>query len=690
MGVVYLGRDDDGTLAAVKVIRGESADDPDFRARFAREAELARRVTSPWVVPVLGADAEAAEPWLATAFVPGPSLVEAVAEHGPLPVATARSLGRLLADVLADLHAAGLVHRDVKPANILLAADGPRLIDFGIARAVGVTALTADGSVIGSPGYLSPEQARGRTVGPASDVFSLGCVLAHAATGRPVFGVGGAAGVLYRTVHEEPDLNSVPDALDGIVRRCLAKDPEQRPSVGELRERFGEFDEQGWLPEGLPALVAARAARVLELPVPQGTVADGAPVDGWADAVTQAAVVSAAEPTSRRRVLAAGGAVLGVSAVGVGSWWRWGRSTSSGATGTGPLPRRVIGLLGDRSDGAFTAHERGARVAVSEHNATAGRAFDLVLRTADDGGTAKGAAAAAARLAADPEVSLVIGTGTNATAPAAVEACARARVAQLITRADTSELDGVNLTSTLLMRSTRTAGPPAILRYLNGVVKPARTTVVHDLTDGAESLQTVRIITVHKKLDSDAAVEEVAPDRGFTTAARRIAARRADAVLFAGVHPDRAASFARELREAGYRGPCVADEHVLGARFLAEADGWHIGTGYTDAVADPRVKAFTAAHRARFGAAPAPWAAEAYDTVRFGAHGLAATGDDDRSVLRSELLRRSWQGITRKVSYDPDSEFFEAQEDAGAFLYRVKDRTMRFVARADDISRTLK
>nr|WP_252981137.1 ABC transporter substrate-binding protein [Streptomyces chartreusis] len=144
------------------------------------------------------------------------------------------------------------------------------------------------------------------------------------------------------------------------------------------------------------------------------------------------------------------------------------------------------------------------------------------------------------------------------------------------------------------------------------------------------------------------------------------------------------------MRDAGYRGPCVADEHVLGAGFLAEADGWHIGTGYTDAVADPRVKAFTAAHRARFGAAPAPWAAEAYDTVRFGAHGLAAAGDDGRSVLRSELLRRSWQGITRKVSYDPDSEFFESQEDAGAFLYRVKDRTMRFVARADDISKTLK
>lgn len=690
MGVVYLARSPHGTWCALKSIRSEHADDPGFRARFRRETELAARLRSRWTVPVLAADAEARSPWLATAYVPGPSLAEAIALNGPWPTAQLLCLGAALAEALKGVHACGLVHRDVKPANILLAADGPRLIDFGIARAVGVTALTADGSVIGSPGYLSPEQARGRTVGPTSDVFSLGCVLAHAATGRPVFGVGGAAGVLYRTVHEEPDLDSVPDALDEIVRRCLAKDPELRPSVGELRDRFGEFDEQGWLPEGLPALVAARAARVLELPVPQGTVADGASVDGWADAVTQAAVAPAAEPTSRRRVLAAGGAVLGVSAAGVGSWWRWGRSTSSGATGTEALPRRVIGLLGDRSDGAFTAHERGAQVAVSEHNAAAGRAFDLVLRTADDGGTAKGAAAAAARLAADPEVSLVIGTGTNATAPAAVEACARARVAQLITRADTSELDGVSLTSTLLMRSTRTAGPPAILRYLNGVVKPAHTTVVHDLKDGAESLQTVRIITVHKKLDSGPTVEEVAPDSGFATAARRISARRADAVLFAGVHPDRAASFARELREAGYRGPCVADEHVLGARFLAEADGWHIGTGYTDAAADPRVKAFTAAHSARFGAAPAPWAAEAYDTVRFGAHGLTVAGDDDRSVLRSELLRRSWQGITRKVSYDPDSEFFEAQEDAGAFLYRVKDGTMRFVARADDISKTLK
>ncbi|MFE6176293.1 bifunctional serine/threonine-protein kinase/ABC transporter substrate-binding protein [Streptomyces sp. NPDC056464] len=690
MGVVYLARSPHGTWCALKSIRSEHADDPGFRARFRRETELAARLRARWTVPVLASDAEARSPWLATAYVPGPSLAEALALNGPWPTAQLLCLGAALAEALDGVHACGLVHRDVKPANILLAADGPRLIDFGIARAVGVTALTADGSVIGSPGYLSPEQARGRTVGPPSDVFSLGCVLAHAATGRSVFGVGGAAGVLYRTVHEEPDLDAVPEALDALVRRCLAKDPDERPSVGELRDRFGRFDERVWLPEGLPALVAARAARVLELPVPQGTVTDGLSVDGWADAVTQAAEPMAGAPTSRRRVLAAGGAVLGVGVVGVGSWWRWGRSNASGTAGTGTLPRRVICLLGDRSDAVFTAHERGAQVAVSEHNGTAGRAFDLVLRTTDDGGTAKGSAAAAARLAADPEVSLVIGSGTNATAPAAVEACARAQVAQLVTRADTNELDGVNLTTTLLMRPTRTAGPPAILRYLNRVVKPARITVVHDLTDAAESLQTVRSITVHKKLDGDATVEEVAPDRDFVAAARRIAARGDDAVLFAGAHPDRAAACARALREAGYRGPCVADEHVLGGRFLAEAEGWLIGTGYTDATADPRIKAFTAAHRARFRTAPAPWAAEAYDTVRFAVHGLTAAGDEARSVLRSELLRRPWQGITRKVSYDADSEFFEAQEDAGAFLYRVTDRTIRFVARADDIGKPTK
>lgn len=678
MGVVYLARSPRGTWCALKSIRAEHADDPGFRARFRRETQLAERLGGRWTVPVVAADAEARSPWLATAYVPGPSLAEAVARYGPWPVAHLRSLGAALAETLEEVHACGLVHRDVKPGNILLAADGPRLIDFGIARAVGVTALTTDGSVIGSPGYLSPEQARGRTVGPPSDVFSLGCVLAHAATGRPVFGHGGVAGVLYRTVHEEPDLEGMPEALDGIVRRCLAKEPEERPSVGELRDFFGEFDGRTWLPEGLPALVAARAGRVLDLPVPQGTVLDASPV-------TAEAETPEAAPTPRRRVLAMGGAVLGVGTIGVGSWWRWGRSGPSGTTGSGPLPRRVVGLLGDKSDPAFTAQERGARIAIGEHNARTGRAFDLVLRIADGGGTAKGAVAAVGRLVADPEVAVVVDAGDNATAPAVVQPCTQAGVTHLVVRADTNELDTVNVTSTLLMRPTRTAGPPAIVRYLNRVVKPGRTAVVHDLTDTEATLPTVRSVTVYQKLTGEVGVEEVAEGRGFDAVARRIADRGDDAVLFAGARPDRAAAFARALRRAGYRGPCVTDEHALGARFLTEAEGWMVGTGYTDATADPRGKTFAKAHRDRYGTAPAPWAAEAYDTVRFAAHGLTAAGDEARATLRSELLRKPWQGITRRVSYDADGGFFEALDDPGWFLYRVTDGSPRFVSAADDI-----
>ncbi|MEU6518603.1 bifunctional serine/threonine-protein kinase/ABC transporter substrate-binding protein [Streptomyces sp. NPDC046978] len=686
MGVVYLARSPHGVWCALKSIRSEHAGDPGFRARFRREAELAARLTGRWTVPVLAADAEARSPWLATAYVPGPSLAEAVAGYGPWPTAQLASLGAALAEALDAVHTCGLVHRDVKPANILLAADGPRLIDFGIARAVGVTALTADGSVIGSPGYLSPEQARGRTVGPPSDVFSLGCVLAHTATGRPAFGAGRAAGVLYRTVHEDPDLDGVPGALTGIVDRCLSKDPRQRPTAAELRDHFGSFDGRGWLPEGLPALVAARAARVLELPVPQDTISDGAP-NAAADTMAHSAGPAGA-PTTRRRLLVAGSAVLGVAAAGTGGWWRWGRPDPSASHGAGVLPRRLVGLLGDRSDAVFTAHERGARLAVSEHNTSAGRRFDIVLRTAHDGGTAKGAAAAVARLAADPDMSVLIGAGTNATVPAAVVAGTRARVALLVTRADTDELDSANRTTALLLRPTRTAGPPAILRHLNRVVKPARTTIVHDLTDAPDTLPTVRFMTVYRKLDGEVLVEEVTAGADFGRAAGRIAARRDGAVVFAGIRPERAAACARALREAGYRGTRVADEHVIGARFLMAAEGWLIGTEYTDASADPRTRRFAAAHRARYGTAPAPWAAEAYDAVRFAAHGLTAAGDYARSALRSELLRHSWQGITRRVSYDPDSLFFEAAEDAGAFLYRVRDHTLRFVSRADDIGRT--
>ncbi|MFD2686388.1 serine/threonine-protein kinase, partial [Streptomyces phyllanthi] len=237
MGVVYLARSTAGALAAVKVIRAAYADDGGFRARFRREVETAGRVTSPWVVPLLDADPEAVSPWLATAFVPGPSLDEAVEECGPLPRGSVRFLGARLAEALQAVHGAGLVHRDVKPGNVLLAHDGPRMIDFGIARAPEDTALTASGTVVGSPGFLSPEQAqgRGREIGTPSDVFSLGCLLAFAVTGVRPFGWGSAAAVLMRTVYDDPDLDGVPAELLPLLRACLEKAPDSRPTVAEVR-----------------------------------------------------------------------------------------------------------------------------------------------------------------------------------------------------------------------------------------------------------------------------------------------------------------------------------------------------------------------------------------------------------------------------------------------------------------------
>lgn len=296
MGVVYLGRTDAGALAAIKVILPEYAGDEEFRTRFRREAEAARRVDSPWAVSVTGADTEAERPWLATEFVPGPTLSDVVARRGPLPVRSVAVLGRLLARALAAVHAAGLVHRDVKPGNVLLTASGPRLIDFGIARAADATALTATGLIVGTPGFLAPEQVSGGgdgatgsagpagptpaagPTGSAGDVFSLGCLLAYAATGRPPFGGGAVDAVLYRTVHDAPDLDGVEDpGLRALLDRCLGKDPGERPAAADLDTLIAEDAPAGatadWLPEDVVRIIADRSATLLALPDIDATVA---------------------------------------------------------------------------------------------------------------------------------------------------------------------------------------------------------------------------------------------------------------------------------------------------------------------------------------------------------------------------------------------------------------------------------
>ncbi|MFK4542559.1 serine/threonine protein kinase/WD40 repeat protein [Streptomyces tendae] len=248
MGRVYLGRTPAGSAVAVKVVHRAYAADPEFRRRFALEVAAARRVQGLYTVPVVAADLDADEPWLATAYAPGPSLQQAVGERGPLPADEVLALTAGVAEALETIHAAGVIHRDLKPSNIVLTADGPKVIDFGIARAADVTALTATGMRAGTPSYMAPEYIRGQQVTEAGDVFALGLVAHFAATGRLAFGGGSDPAVAYRILEAAPDLDGCPASVRGVVARCLEKDPARRPTPAEVirlcgRAAHGEFDD---------------------------------------------------------------------------------------------------------------------------------------------------------------------------------------------------------------------------------------------------------------------------------------------------------------------------------------------------------------------------------------------------------------------------------------------------------------
>ncbi|WP_031008774.1 serine/threonine-protein kinase [Streptomyces sp. NRRL F-5727] len=280
MGRVFLARSAGGRTVAVKVVHAELAAQEEFRRRFAREVEALERVGGTGTAPVLGSDTTAAAPWVAIGYVPGPSLRTVVGdEYGPLPPATVRALGSGLGRALDHIHGAGLVHRDLKPSNVLLTVDGPRIIDFGIARAVDTVTdggLTSTGAVVGSPGFMSPEQVRGERLGPASDIFCLGSVLAYAATGRSPFGTSdsGVHALMFRIAHDEPDLTDVAPALTGLIRACLAKDPEARPTAAEIAETLPFADP--WLPAGVLARLGRHAARLLEAESAAGVAREAA------------------------------------------------------------------------------------------------------------------------------------------------------------------------------------------------------------------------------------------------------------------------------------------------------------------------------------------------------------------------------------------------------------------------------
>ncbi|MFF5702920.1 serine/threonine-protein kinase [Streptomyces sp. NPDC012794] len=267
MGRVLLGAAPDGRLVAVKQVLARFADDEGFRARFRREVAASRRVSGAYTAAVMESDADAPTPWLASVFVSGPSLGAAVAEVGALPEETVRRLAAGLASALAEVHRAGLVHRDLKPENVLLTEDGVRVIDLGIARAAesgADTRLTHTGLVIGSPPFMSPEQAEGRELTAASDVFSLGSVLYLAVTGRHPFAGSSTLQTLYDVVHAEPELSAVPAGLREVVERCMAKDPAARPSPADLFALLGPVAPSGrqpW-PPAVHRMIAEQGAAI--------------------------------------------------------------------------------------------------------------------------------------------------------------------------------------------------------------------------------------------------------------------------------------------------------------------------------------------------------------------------------------------------------------------------------------------
>ncbi|UVS79888.1 serine/threonine-protein kinase [Actinokineospora sp. UTMC 2448] len=272
MGTVHLARSPGGRLVAVKVVRPELADDPRFRERFRREIAMARAVGGFWTAAVVDADPDAARPWLATEYIPGLDLHEAVRSTGALPPDAVRGLAAGLAEALCAIHAAGLVHRDLKPSNVLLAADGPRVIDFGISKALEGSGLTHTGMVVGTPGYLSPEQIEGREVGPPSDVFAFGAVVAFAASGRHPFGDGDTAALLYRAVHTRPDLRDVPHDVRELISSCLDRKPRNRPTAPDLVTALRGRVAGEWLPANVRTLVEERRTAIIAAHPPTRTL----------------------------------------------------------------------------------------------------------------------------------------------------------------------------------------------------------------------------------------------------------------------------------------------------------------------------------------------------------------------------------------------------------------------------------
>ncbi|WP_221358051.1 bifunctional serine/threonine-protein kinase/ABC transporter substrate-binding protein [Streptomyces beigongshangae] len=687
MGVVLLGRSRGGALVAIKLIRAEYAGDAAFRARFRREVSIARQVRNRWAVPVVDADTEAPAPWLATEFVPGPALSDAVGTGSPLPERSVRALGGMLAEALEAVHGAGMVHRDVKPGNVLLGLDGPRLIDFGIARALDDTVLTATDAVIGSPGFLSPEQAQGRRIGPPSDIFSLGCVLAYAATGRRPFGSGPVEAMLFRTVYDPPDLDGVPAALLPLVQACLSKDTESRPTAAQIRTRWAQDTAgQSWLPAPVTHLIASRSTQMLRLPDIESTQFVAPRSEAGAD--TRPAAPETPAP-GRRRFLtytAAGGAVL--AAGGATTAWLTGGKGDGGTGSRGDSGRTKtrpvlgIGLQADLSGALSTqgrAQSRGARLAVDAHNAREDAPFTLKLTTVDDRGDEARALAAARRFTDDASVVAVLGATSTAAAGAVLTAYDEAALSVVsVTDGDTRHINRVFLCA----RPNNAMQMVPVSSYLG----------IHGLDDIAlidneteYSRQVTRFLSEGLRTGGNLNVlAETLPSgsEDYVAYARQLVAKRPGAVVHGGGWQD-VAPFARALAQTGYRGPKIATQAAHDPRFLREAgeasNGWLIVSTAVDPSSARSAGAFAQAFRDRFKAAAPPFAAEAYDAVRLIA--ACVEGLDRESVSRQDLVpvlrTTTYEGVSKPYAFDKENGWYTG--DRGVFFYRAKDGRFRFL-----------
>ncbi|MEV1023830.1 serine/threonine-protein kinase [Streptomyces sp. NPDC050264] len=405
MGRVYLSHTQGGRPVAIKVVRPELADDPDFRRRFRREMEAARSVRGAYTAELIDGDADGAPPWLATLYVPGPSLAEAVARRGPLPLPALLWLTAGVAEALQAIHAAGIVHRDLKPSNVLLAADGPRVIDFGISTAFDGTSYTATGATIGTPQFMAPEQASAAPVTAATDVFSLAQTVAFAALGEPLYGNGPAVSVLYRIVHSAPDLSPLPAELRPLLERCLAADAAERATLTEVvewcRERLGQDADAGavWrevtgpeitVPSPIPAVPAQTPANPTLVHARPEAVGPNSP---W-----RAPTWSAPRPPRSRRArrLTAAAVTAGVLVLSVLAW------TVMDATGTFDSGRDG----GASAKGAGTDSSAGASASPSARASQ----FDAGPRSdgdgKDSGAAADSATSASSTPTADPHAGM--------------------------------------------------------------------------------------------------------------------------------------------------------------------------------------------------------------------------------------------------------------------------------------------